>query len=81
MRRKAIDRNAVYEPYYRVRATYDTRRAEEALGRRGIAPPELRSYFDRLVDFAIETRWGRRPLTRAQALERAGLSPRTLVVA
>jgi long-chain acyl-CoA synthetase len=81
MRRKALDRTEVYEPYFRVRATYDTSRAEAALRRRGIAPPELRSYFDRLVDFALETRWGRRPLTRAQAHERAGLSPRPLAMA
>ena len=78
---KALDRTAVYEPYFRVRATYETSRGEAALGRRGIAPPELRSYFDRLVDFAVETRWGHRPLTRAEALERAGRPPRSLAVA
>jgi hypothetical protein len=31
----------------------------------------LQGYFDRLVGYAVTAQWGRRPLTRVQAAERA----------
>ena len=34
----------------------------------GIVASPLRDYLDRLLDFATLTRWGKRPITRGEAL-------------
>jgi hypothetical protein len=39
-------------------------RSRAVLGPAGIAPPPLRDYFGRLVDFAQSARWGKAPLAR-----------------
>lgn len=49
-----------------IAATFDNTRARAALAP-AIAPAPLASYFDALVDHALEARWGARPLTRAAA--------------
>ena len=43
---------------------YDDARSRERLAPLGIEPPPLRSYFDRLMDFARAAGWGRNPLRR-----------------
>jgi thioester reductase-like protein len=65
--RRQLERSSVYFPYFAVRTRFDDARARSLLDPLGIAPPPLRSYFDRLVDFAEAARWGRRPLGRADA--------------
>ena len=50
-----------------MKVTYDDARSRAALGPADIAPARLSSYFSRLLDFALLTDWGRRPLSRAQA--------------
>jgi thioester reductase-like protein len=70
-RREFLRATATYVPYFAVRAHYDSARAREALEPAGISPAPLGDYYSRLIDYALLTRWGGRPLTRAQAAERA----------
>jgi thioester reductase-like protein len=63
------DEAAAYMPYFDMEVVFDTARAREALGPAGIAPPPLEAYFATLVAYARRARWGKAPLTRAQARE------------
>jgi len=49
----------VYFPYFTVRGHFDATRARAL----GLRPPRLEDYFDRLIDYANLTRWGRRPIS------------------
>lgn len=72
-RRRGLRRGAVLLPYYDVRCTYDTADGADLLAAAGVAPPPpLPAYFDALAAFARVARWGRRPISRAQA---AGVVP------
>lgn len=56
-------------PYFRVRCTFDARRARTRLG---ALPPPVEDYFPALMRYAREARWGKRPAPRwAAALTRA----------
>jgi nucleoside-diphosphate-sugar epimerase len=57
-------------PYFDVAARFDDTRSRGVLARAGIAPSPVDDYFDVLVAYAEEARWGRRPLTRRAARER-----------
>jgi thioester reductase-like protein len=72
--RQALARSEVFFPYFAVGVVYDDRRSRVALRPTGIGPTPLRRYFDRLVDFALASEWGRRPIPRAGANE--GATPR-----
>jgi long-chain acyl-CoA synthetase len=63
-RRRALRRSEVFFPYFAMGVTYDDEGARSALAPVGIEPPPLRSYFDRLMDFARLAEWGRRPYER-----------------
>lgn len=56
---------AQYLPYFDMALEFDDARSRAVLGPAGIAPPPLRDYFGRLVDFAQSARWGKAPLARA----------------
>jgi nucleoside-diphosphate-sugar epimerase len=71
--RRALRRSETFFPYFAMRVAYDDRRARVALRGAGIAPTPLRSYFDRLVEFALAADWGRHQIPRVHA--RAGLAP------
>jgi thioester reductase-like protein len=71
-RRRALARSAVFFPYFAMAVAYDNRRARSLLDPAGITPSPLRSYFDRLVEFALAADWGRRPMSRASAASRIG---------
>lgn len=60
---------ARYLPYFDMELLFDDTRSREVLGPVGIAPPPLADYFGRLMRFARRARWGKRALTRPQALE------------
>ena len=60
---------ARYLPYFGMELRFDDTRARDVLGPAGIAPPPLADYFGRLMAFARRARWGKRPLTRPEALE------------
>jgi long-chain acyl-CoA synthetase len=66
-RRRALERSEVYFPYFATRVRYDDARARAALEPAGIRVSPVEDYFDRLADFAVRSRWGRRPLPRTRA--------------
>jgi thioester reductase-like protein len=57
--RLVLERSEVYFPYLSTRVRYDDARARAALEPAGIRVRPLEEYFDRLVDFAVRSRWGR----------------------
>jgi thioester reductase-like protein len=70
-RRAALERSEAFFPYFAQEVAYDTSRARRRLGTVGLRPPPLSAYFGRLVDYALATRWGKRPRTRAEILATA----------
>jgi long-chain acyl-CoA synthetase len=62
------DHGAVYLPYFDMELVFDDVRTRTKLGLR---PPRFRDYFDTLMDYADVARWGKKPLTREEARERA----------
>jgi nucleoside-diphosphate-sugar epimerase len=71
-RRRALRRSEQFFPYFEVGTEYDNKLAREALARRGIEAPPLRSYFDRLMDYALLAEWGRRPRPRHRTIPTPG---------
>jgi thioester reductase-like protein len=65
--RGALVRSEVFFPYFSMRVHYDDSRARERLERAGVRISPVESYFHRLLDFADRARWGKRPVSRAQA--------------
>lgn len=61
-RRRALRRSEVYFPYFSMRTSFDDTLTREALEPFGIEVPPLRTYFERLMEFAREADWGRRQL-------------------
>lgn len=57
-----------YFPYFSVSAVFDDARARARLAPAGLSVTPLRDYMDRLLDFATRSRWGKRPIARAEAL-------------
>jgi thioester reductase-like protein len=57
--RRALRRTEALFPYFSMRLRFDDKRARSRLERAGIRAPSLDSYFDRLLDFANYSRWGR----------------------
>jgi nucleoside-diphosphate-sugar epimerase len=66
--RRWLERGRVFFPYFAADSGFDAGPSTRCLHERGIRLPRLDSYFGRLLDFAVATRWGRRPLGRAEAL-------------
>jgi long-chain acyl-CoA synthetase len=64
----ALRQSAVYFPYFAVRTEFDNARARERLEPAGISASPLAAYLERLLDFATRTRWGKRPVSRVEAL-------------
>jgi thioester reductase-like protein len=69
-RRALLEASEVFFPYFAMRVRYDTARAMARLAPAGIEPAPLRDYFDRLLDYAVGTRWGQRRPARRFARER-----------
>ena len=59
-RREAMSKGRVYLPYLVYSAHFDTQNARRGLEPAGIHPPAVREYFERLIDYAIASDWGRR---------------------
>jgi thioester reductase-like protein len=66
-RRRALRRTESLFPYFSMRVRFDDRRSRALLESVGIRPPRPESYLDRLLDFAVAARWGKRRVTRAEA--------------
>jgi thioester reductase-like protein len=61
---RAEQRAGALLPYFRVRSTFDARRARELLG---ATPPPLEDYFPSLMRYAREAQWGKDPAPRWDA--------------
>jgi thioester reductase-like protein len=57
--RRALRRTEALFPYFSMKVMFDDRRARSRLEQVGLRAPSLDSYFDRLLDFADYSRWGR----------------------
>ncbi|HWI06505.1 MAG TPA: SDR family oxidoreductase [Solirubrobacteraceae bacterium] len=61
---RAEQRAGALLPYFRVRCTFDARRAHELLG---AMPPPLEDYFPSLMRYARDANWGKEPSPRWDA--------------
>jgi len=71
---RGLERSSVFFPYFSMHVKYDNEQARHRLEPAGITAPPIESYFDRLLDFAQASEWGRRPVTRAEAAGRLAVS-------
>jgi thioester reductase-like protein len=60
-----------YAPYFDVRCRFDHARTRPVLERAGVAQPDPRDYLGRLIDYAHATNWGKQPMSREAAMDRA----------
>ncbi len=65
--RKGLEKLAVFFPYFSMKVRYDDRRAREQLEPAGIRVTPVDGYFHRLLDYAQESHWGKKPRGRAEA--------------
>ena len=66
-RRRALRRGEALFSYFTMRMHYDDSGARAILEPAGVRMPPLRTYFDRLMDFAESAGWGRNVPTRFEA--------------
>jgi long-chain acyl-CoA synthetase len=66
--RAALQTGQEYFPYFAVQTVFDEARTRAHLGPAGIQVSPLGDYLERLLDFATRSRWGKRPIARADAL-------------
>jgi long-chain acyl-CoA synthetase len=66
--RSVLEGSLAYFPYFAIGTTFDDAHARACLGPAGILVSPLRDYLVRLLDFATASRWGKRPIGRAEAL-------------
>jgi thioester reductase-like protein len=57
-----------YFPYFSFEATFEDALTRQRLEPLGIRVSPLGDYLERLLDFATKSRWGKRPITRVDAL-------------
>ncbi|HEX4760946.1 MAG TPA: SDR family oxidoreductase [Thermoleophilaceae bacterium] len=65
--RKGLEQLAVFFPYFSMKVQYDDSRAREQLEPAGIRVSPVDGYFHRLLDYAQESHWGKKPRGRAEA--------------
>jgi thioester reductase-like protein len=65
--RSALDAGSEYFPYFAMGATFEDEQTRAQLEPDGITSAPLGEYLDRLLDFATRSRWGKRPIRRADA--------------
>jgi thioester reductase-like protein len=63
-KRQALERSEAFFPYFKMEVHFDDERARSRLEPAGIRVKPLESYNDRLIEFALESNWGRRPARR-----------------
>jgi thioester reductase-like protein len=68
MQRSALEGSSVYFPYFSIGTIFDDARSRARLEPVGIQVTPLRDYLERLLDFATRSKWGKRPIARAEAL-------------
>jgi thioester reductase-like protein len=65
--RAAVEAGGAYFPYFSIGTMFDQSDAQARLEPRGIRSSPLGDYLERLLDFATRSRWGKRPIGRAEA--------------
>jgi hypothetical protein len=68
-----IEQTKVFFPYFSSDVRFQAEATRAALAPLGVRPPALSDYFERLLDFAVDSRWGGRKVGRAQALATAAV--------
>jgi thioester reductase-like protein len=68
VQRSVLGESSVYFPYFCCSTEFDNCRARARLEPEGIDASPLANYLERLLDFATRTRWGKRPMSRVEAL-------------
>jgi len=63
----AIEASRIYFPYFAIATVFDNARTRARLAQAGIHCTPLREYMHHLLDFATRSRWGKRPIARAEA--------------
>jgi thioester reductase-like protein len=63
----ALESSRVFFPYFSMSTVFDNAMTRARLSQVGINAMPLNDYFERLLDFATRTRWGKRPIGRAEA--------------
>jgi len=66
----AIEASRIYFPYFTISTIFDNARTRTRLRQAGIGASPLADYLDRLLEFAVSSRWGKSPIGRAQAAAR-----------
>ncbi len=64
-RRETLRKGRVYVPYFAFRAAFDTSQAGAVLENRGLRPPPVQDYFQKLIDYALASNWGKQEPGRA----------------
>jgi thioester reductase-like protein len=64
----ALESSRVYFPYFSIGTEFDNAATRAQLAPAGIQATPLGDYLERLLDFATRSRWGKRPIARAEAL-------------
>jgi thioester reductase-like protein len=67
-RRRALRGSEAFFPYFSMSTRFDDAGTRAALRRTRIKAPPLPLYFDRLLDYALEAEWGRKPVPRHRLL-------------
>lgn len=60
-RRALLRRGEMYFPYFSYRASFDTAMARADLGEAGVETPSVQQYFRNIMQFCVDTDWGRKP--------------------
>ena len=63
----ALESSRVYFPYFAIGTVFDNAKTRARLLPAGIHASPLCDYLPRLLDYATATRWGKRPIGRAEA--------------
>ena len=66
--RKALESSRAYFPYFSIGTVFDQAATCARLDPAGIRVSPLGEYMERLLDFATQSRWGKRPIARFDAL-------------
>jgi thioester reductase-like protein len=71
-RREMLRKGRVYVPYFAFRGAFETAQARPVLEQRGLRPPPVQDYFQKLIDYAIASDWGKRAPSGTASASAAG---------
>ncbi len=66
--RSVLEESSAYFPYFSIGTVFEDSATRARLEPLGIQVSPLGDYLERLLDFATRSRWGKRPIARAEAL-------------